>query len=97
MPFLHYKSTNIILKIIYKIGRVGVTERVEGTSGDEFYSGFATSQYDLRKDPLSLEFCFFIYKGIVIVSKGLFSLENSDFIDTEHLWRQISEDEIESV
>lgn len=36
-----------MLKIRCQIGSVGIIERVQGISGDEFGSGFATHQYDL--------------------------------------------------
>lgn len=93
MPFLDYKSTNI-WKIICSqcvCYREGI-----GTSGDEFHSGFATGQQDLRKDPLSLSSSVSSFiKGL---SGCLRSLENSDFIETKHLWRlRFREDEIESV
>lgn len=36
-----------MLKIRCQIGSVGIIERVQGMSGDEFNSDFATRQYDL--------------------------------------------------
>lgn len=44
-----------MLKIILKIGSVGIIDRVQRMFGDEFCSSFATNQYDRGKEPSFLQ------------------------------------------